>query len=136
MRARTLPAVFIVASFLLGGCCAALSPGPEPTATPVPLPSADLQIILVDKSAEFVDVENKDDREQNLEGWTLVSVHGNQECVLSGILEPGEVLRIWAMERDASQGGYNCGFDANIWNNAEDDPAVLYDGARQEISRY
>ena len=83
-----------------------------------------------------MDIENQDDREQDLLGWTLVRVHGNQVCTLSGVIGPGEVLCIWAMEEDAGEGGYNCGFEANIWNDSEEDPAVLYDGAGQEISRY
>ena len=136
MRARILLVPCIVAPFMLSACCSAWVPRPEPTDTPVSLPSADIQIVNVDKRAEYVDIENQDDREQDLDGWTLVSEHGNQACALSSVIGPGEVLRIWAMAEDASEGGHNCGFDANIWNNSEEDPGVLYDVAGQEISRY
>jgi hypothetical protein len=136
MRVRALLVIRIVASFMLSACCGASVPRPEPTDTLVPLPSANVQIIVVDKSAEYVDIENQDDREQDLEGWTLVSVHGNQLCALSDVIGPGEVLCIWALAQDADEDGHNCGFDANIWVNSEEDPAVLYDGAGQEISRY
>ena len=69
----------------------------------------------------------------NLSGWLLVSEKGNQSCPLSGILKVGETLRIWAME---SQGdGFSCGFNTNIWNNSEPDPAVLYNPQGIEVSR-
>jgi hypothetical protein len=126
----------VVASILLSACCGALGATPEPTDTPIPVPSADVQIILLDKSAEFVDIQNKDTYAQDLEGWTLVSEKGNQACSLHGVLEPGEVLRIWALAEDAGEGGLNCGFDANVWNNSEQDPAVLYDLAGEVISRF
>jgi micrococcal nuclease len=90
----------------------------------------------VDKRAEYVDIYNDGDQGQDLGGWMLVSVKGNQTCGLGGILGPGESLRIWALAEDAGQGGYNCGFGRNIWNNSESDPAELYDSAWQLIDRY
>jgi len=46
------------------------------------------------------------------------------------------VLRIWAMAEDAGQGGYNCGFGTNIWNNSKSDPAVRYDAVGHEVDRW
>ena len=54
---------------------------------------------------------------------------------IGGNHQPSEMLRIWAMAEDAGQGGYNCGFGDNIWNNDEPDPAVLVDAAGNEVDR-
>ena len=108
---------------------------PEPT-EPAAEVAAILRIIAVDKGAEFVDIQNQGDQPQDLSGWTLVSEKGNQACALGSVIGPGEVLRIWAMAEDADQGGFNCAFGSAIWNNSEKDPAVLYDAAGQEVSRY
>ena len=136
MKRHILLVFCILGSPLLSACCGALAPTPEPTDTPIPVPSADVQIVKLDKSAEYVDIQNQDDYAQDLEGWTLVSETGNQACALHGVLGPGEVLRIWALAEDVGEGGFNCGFDANVWNNGEQDPAVLYDAAAEEISRF
>jgi hypothetical protein len=53
--------------------------------------------------------------------------------VLSGVLQPNEVLRIWA---DKGNSGFSCGYPFNIWNDNQADPAVLYDPQGKEISRY
>jgi micrococcal nuclease len=116
-------------------------PPPEPTQLPQPTEppvqtGANIRIIAVDKRAEYVDIRNDGDQVQDLGGWRLVSVRGNQTCGLGGALGPGETLRIWAMAEDSGQGGYNCGFGTNIWNNSESDPAELYDAAGQLIDRY
>ena len=113
---------------------------PTPTATPTPSPTPELnpaiQIIAVDKGAEYADIANQGEQAQDLQGWTLVSEKGNQACPLSGTIAPGETLRVWALSADSGQGGFNCGFDANIWNNGEADPAVLYDLVGREVSRF
>ena len=111
-----------------------------PTATPTPSPTPELnpaiQIVAVDKGAEVVDIVNQGEQAQDLQGWTLLSEKGNQACPLSGTIAPGETLRVWALSADSGQGGFNCGFDANIWNNGEADPAVLYDLVGREVSRF
>ena len=76
-----------------------------------------------------MDIRNSGDQAQDLSGWVLVSEKGDQRCTLGGIINPGETLRIWARAEDAGQGGYNCGFGGNIWNNSESDPAALYNAA-------
>ncbi len=108
---------------------------PEPTAPPA-LAGPDIHIAAVDKQAEFVDIRNSGDQPQDLNGWVLVSERGDQACTLGGVINPGEVLRIWAMAEDAGKGGYNCGFGSNIWNNSKSDPAALYDAAGQLVDKY
>ena len=120
------------------------TPSPEaPTAAPTaastepPAPvGAILHIVAVDKRAEHVDIQNQGDQPQDLAGWVLVSEKGDQACALGGVIGPGETLRIWALAEDAGEGVYNCGKGGPIWNNSENDPAVLYDPAGQEVSRY
>jgi len=106
-----------------------------PTAPPAPA-GAVIRIIQVDKRAEFVDIRNEGDQPQDLSGWVLLSEKGEQACALSGVIGPGETLRIWAMAADQGQAGYNCSFDNNIWNNSKSDPAVLQDAAGQQVDRY
>lgn len=74
----------------------------------------------------------------DLSGWVLHSEkHGSekQDCALAGLIQPGQTLRIWALAKDADQGGFNCGFGSNIWNNSESDAAVLLDPSGAAVSR-
>lgn len=123
-------------------CGQLAAPAPEPTQPPVaeapPAVAAaigQLIITYVDKRAEFVDVQNAGGSAVDLGGWRLVSEKGNQACWLGGQIGPGATLRIWAMAEDAGQGGFNCNFGQNIWNNSDPDPAVLYDPSGAEVSR-
>jgi len=103
-----------------------------PTLTPAPSTPI-VEIISVNKQDEYVDIENNGNIDVNLSGWLLVSEKGNQSCPLSGILNVGETLRIWAM--NSQNGGFSCGYDTNIWNNSDPDPAVLYNPQGIEVSR-
>ncbi|RIK33422.1 MAG: hypothetical protein DCC55_34945 [Chloroflexi bacterium] len=119
----------------------AATPTPQPpaaTATPTPAPATGgtLRIIALDKGDEYTDIVNEGSAAVSLAGWVLRSEKGNQDCPLSGTIEPGQTLRIWAMAKDAGRGGFNCGFRSNIWNNNEPDPAVLLAPGGAEVSRY
>jgi hypothetical protein len=115
-----------------------------PTATSTPIPTntnppatatsgSSMLILTVNKPTEYVELQNTGNGPVNLSGWRLVSETGNQPCVLSGILQPNEVLRIWA---GTGNPGFSCGYSFNIWNDNQSDPAVLYDPQGKEISRY
>ena len=108
---------------------------PAPTQKPAEPAAAKVVIAAVNKSKEYVDLRNDGGVAQDLTGWKLVSEKGNQVCPLGGRIDPGQTLRVWALAADANQGGFNCGFGANIWNNSESDPAVLYDASGREVSR-
>ena len=108
-------------------------PQPSPTS---PVVGGQIVIIGVDKRAEYVDLQNVGGESQDLSGWVLVSEKGDQRCNLGGVVEANAVLRVWALTSDADQGGYNCGFGSNIWNNSDPDPAVLYDNAGNLVHRY
>ena len=94
-----------------------------------------IAIVYVDKGEEFVDIQNQGGADIDFGGWTLVSEKGNQVCGLSFVLPAGQTIRIWALAEDAGQGGFNCGFGSNIWNNSDRDPAVLYDAQGNEVAR-
>jgi len=82
-----------------------------------------------------VDIQNTGGEPVDLAGWLLRSERGAQDCALGGVIQPGQVLRVWALAEDADKAGYNCGFDSNIWNNSDPDPAVLHDPSGVEVSR-
>lgn len=96
--------------------------------------SSNMTIVGVNKEAEYVDIRNTGNSTQDLGGWYLVSERGNQTCYLFGAIGSGETLRLWAM--DSNKGGFYCGFNTNIWNNRESDPAVLYDNNGSQVDRY
>lgn len=119
---------------------------PPPTNTPVsaetPTPTtqltpgpANLVIATVNKGDEYVDIRNTGGTDQDLTGWVLLSEKGDQACPLAGILQAGQTLRIWARAEDSDKEGFNCGFEDNIWNNDESDPAVLLNADGQEVDR-
>jgi hypothetical protein len=107
---------------------------PTNTVVPVtPTSSGTVQIISVNKAMEYVDLQNFNNAPVDISGWKLVSVTGNQPCALSGVLQPNEVLRVWAKKGDT---GFSCGYLINIWNDNQKDPAVLYDAQGKPVSRY
>lgn len=114
-----------------------------PTATGTSLPTVtnppvtatsggSVLILTVDKPMEYVDIQNLSNVPVDLSGWRLVSETGDQSCTLRGVLQPNEVLRVWAREGTP---GLSCGFSINIWNDNQADPAVLYNPQGEEISR-
>ena len=117
-----------------------------PTATGTPLPTVtatqppptvpstgSIRIVAVDKANEYVELQNVGNAPIDLTGWKLVSETGSQSCTLRGVLQPNEVLRVWARKGDP---GLSCGFSFNIWNDNQADPAVLYNSQGEEISRF
>jgi len=114
---------------------ATATPAPAPTVQPAPAASdgGKLVIVAVDKRDEYVDIRNNGAAAVDLSGWVLRSEKGSQDCALGGSIAPGATLRIWAM---TGEGRFNCGFDGNVWNNSEPDPAVLLSPDGGEVSRY
>ena len=113
------------------------APEPAPT-VPDPVSGGPLAITAHDKGEEYTDIQNVSAAPVDLSGWVLHSErHGseNQDCPLSGLIQPGQTLRIWALSKDDDQAGFNCGFGKNIWNNSESDAAVLLDPGGAIVSR-
>ena len=107
-----------------------------PTKSPASSSSANVHVVIVtvDKELEYVDIQNAGGAPVSLNGWKLVSEVGNQSCILKGVLQSKEVLRVWA-GRDHPI-GLNCGFYRKIWIDDQPDPAVLYNANGEEVSRY
>ena len=111
---------------------------PLPTAT-ITLPTVTAQsggsvtITALNKAMEYVDLQNLSNAPVDLRGWKLVSETGNQSCRLRGVLQPNEVLRVWARTGDP---GFSCKFPINIWNDNQSDPAVLYNSQGEEVSKF
>jgi endonuclease YncB( thermonuclease family) len=90
-------------------------------------------IFSVNKPGEFVDIQNIGDSPIDLYGWKLISEEGKEECKLSGIIHPYEIVRLFS---GIDQPGFSCGFDKPIWLDKEPDPAVLLDPDGNEVARY
>ncbi len=103
-----------------------------------PLANNEVLVVItgVDKELEYVDIQNTGGAPVSLAGWRLLSEVGEQSCLLKGILQAKEVLRIWAGEGPVGSTGINCGFKNRIWLDQEPDPAVLYNAKGQEVSRF
>jgi hypothetical protein len=120
---------------------ASVTPAPDSTATfpssSLPTPEGSpIQIDLVEKITEYVYIYNYGDQPQDLEGWVLVSDLGEESCSLSGVLQPGEGILIWALAADAAEDGYNCGFESEIWDDEAVDTAILYDADGNLVDQY
>lgn len=109
-----------------------------PTVTPViadvqavTQTSTALEIVALNKVAEYVDLQNVSDAAVNLRGWVVRSELGSQDCALAGMIAPGQVLRVWAQVGE----GFSCEFKTTIWNNRSRDPAVLLAPGGSEVSR-
>lgn len=102
---------------------------PPPTASS----TGSVRVIAVNKPEEYVDLQNTGDGPVDLDGWRLISETGDQSCRLEGVLQPDEVLRIWAR---IGTTGFSCGYLINIWNDNTTDEAVLYDLQGKEVSRF
>jgi len=116
-----------------------------PTATVTPLPTVtsppataiakhdgSVRIVALNKVMEYVELQNLDNSPIDLSGWKLISKTGNQSCTLGGVIQPNEVLRVWAGKATS---GFSCGFSFNIWNDNQADAAVLYNAQGKEVSR-
>jgi uncharacterized protein YraI len=106
------------------------TPGTEPTAT-----IREVSISMVNRGAEFVELENLVEYNIDLTGWILRSDNGGEICELEGQLTPRGTLRIWAMAQDQGEIGYNCGFPMPIWNTVDPDPATLLNAAGELVDR-
>lgn len=113
--------------------------GPTPTFPSSVLPTPEggsITIDLVEKISEYVFIFNEGEQAQDLEGWVLVSDRGDESCPLSGTLEPGDGMLIWALAEDEQEEGYNCGLETEMWDDEEEDIALLYDADGQLVSQY
>ena len=96
-----------------------------------------MQIVAVNKRAEFVDLENRSNQGVNLQGWVLVSENGNQRCELRGWLPAGERMRVFAQQGIVTgMQSMNCDYTGPIWNNSQSDDAILLNPQGEEVFRF
>jgi len=55
-----------------------------------------ISYVKAHSSAEYVEIKNIGSSSVNLSGWKLVSVEGNQSHILSGVLKPGQSLKVYS----------------------------------------
>ncbi|SHH19558.1 MBL fold metallo-hydrolase [Clostridium grantii] len=94
---------------------------------------SEIFIANIDKVGEIVTIKNNSNKDQNLKGWTLLSVTGNQEYIFEDfIIEAGTSITIASGK---AQGDIKWG-TANIWNNTGDDNGILKDNNGNIISKF
>ncbi len=117
-----------------------LPPTLEPTPMPTPSPTPEIieeeikvVIMLCDKKAEVVTIQNNSPFPMNLEGWELVSVKGNQRFIFPSVV-------VYAGESITVASGDAVGdlhwSTKNMWNNTKVDPAELYNAEGELMDRY
>lgn len=93
-------------------------------------------IVDVNRVDDYVDIRNMSEEPINMTDWKLESDRREQTCILEGVLQPNEQLRIWALVVANEKEGHNCGIvDDNYWPNTNSDIAILYDSSGTEMSR-
>ncbi|MBI4203216.1 MAG: lamin tail domain-containing protein [Chloroflexi bacterium] len=130
------------------------TPSPTPTAPPTPTPTelvvdqSSVVIHSVDLIAEVVTIVNQGTASQDMTGWKLVSVVGNQTYYFpQGFgLSLGATIRVISGPDNSDQPYDSCGClpwltgigapsKAFIWNN-DGDPGELYNAAGNLVSRF
>ncbi|WP_342541914.1 S-layer homology domain-containing protein [Paenisporosarcina sp. FSL H8-0542] len=108
---------------------------PTPTPTPVPQPgTSSVKIVSKDLSGEVVGIKNTGTTTVNLNGWTLLSVQGNQTYKFSSYnLAAGETVYVTSGPNAKSVTGYLKWTTANIWLNSGD-PAKLLNAQGAVVS--
>lgn len=95
-----------------------------------------VEISGLDKKGELLTIKSKSDKDIDMTGWKLVSVRGNQEFIFpSYILKAGTSVTVGGFDsRDISDFLWEQG--NGIWSNSDSDPAELYDGSGNLVSRF
>jgi micrococcal nuclease len=114
------------------------SPTPIGTATPTPTvggscAAASASITGLDKFGETVTVSGSG----NMTGWYLISVRGNQRLDFpANFTLNGSVQVKSAVPQFSNSASQLWWTSANVWNNSDDDDAVLYNCAGQQVSYF
>jgi len=89
------------------------------------------------ESDEYVEITNEGTVPQDLEDWRLVDIsEGYPEFRFPAfVLEPGRSIRVYTNEIHPEWGGFSFKSGRAVWNNSDSDVAVLYNNAREEVSR-
>lgn len=109
---------------------------PTPPATPTPggsCAAATARVVSLNKAAEVVVIEGSG----NLTGWYLISERGNQRFDFpQGFVLNGRV-EVWSgVPQFANTATRLWWSDATLWNNSQDDDALLYDCTGRLVQRF
>jgi hypothetical protein len=95
-----------------------------------------VEIVALDKRAEYVTIENKGTNDIDISGWMIISVKGQQRFTFpSGyILEAGQQCKLTS--GDLKDTADFTMANTTIWNNSSSDPAELYNDNGVLIDRF
>lgn len=112
------------------------TPSPTPQATPTPggtCGAATARIVSLNKSTEVLVIEGSG----NMTGWYVISERGNQRFDFpQGFVLSGRVEIVSDTPRFANTATRLWWSDAAIWNNSQDDDALLYDCSGRLVQRF
>lgn len=95
-----------------------------------------VEIIELDKKAEYIKLKNNTDTDINLKNWKILSVRGEQEYIFADyILQSGKTVKIGDTEKNNDIDLYWLE-GRGIWNNSKSDPAELYDNNNTLIDKF
>jgi len=98
-----------------------------------------LEIVLLDKVGELVEIKNQGVDAVAMTGWQLVSVRGSQGFFfLPGfVLDGGAVVSVTSGPDAVNEPPETLRWTTRfVWNNTEPDPATLFDACGQLISEW
>lgn len=116
---------------------ATATPTPTPTPTPVPRPHLVIAELKYWSSDEYVKIVNDGTAPQDMTGWRLLSVKGNQSYTFPAgyVLSPGGAVYVHSGLFATSDPPLHLLWTRKyVWHD-KGDTAVLYDSAGSEVSR-
>jgi hypothetical protein len=95
-----------------------------------------VKIVLIDKRAEYVKIQNLGIKAVDMTGWTMVSEKGLQTFVFPQdyILQVGQTCTLTSGDLK-NTGDFTMSIET-IWNNYEPDDGYLLDNNGEEVSRW
>jgi len=98
--------------------------------------SNDIEILDLDKKAEYIIIKNTGDNSVNLMGWTILSVRGEQDFTFSDfVLAPNATVKVGDSSKNPDV-DFHWLDGRGTWNNSKSDPAELYNLNGELVNRY
>jgi len=95
-----------------------------------------VEIVALDKRAEYVTIENVGKTSIDISGWIVISVKGQQRFTFPDgyVLEAGQQCKLTSGDLKGTADFTMA--NTTIWNNSSSDPAELYNNSGDLIDRY
>jgi hypothetical protein len=95
-----------------------------------------VEIVALDKRAEYVTIENVGKTSIDISGWIIISVKGQQRFTFPDgyVLETGQQCKLTS--GDLKDTGDFTMANTTIWNNSSKDPAELYNDRGELVDRF